>query len=631
MKIQQFQGGKSSRLAPQFIQVNQGVVYENVDNSKGTLTPLKTTAASGTLLDKYQTYYDAAQEWVSSTTRRDYVEYSSDLYWTDRSTQPQKYNGTTQTNLGIAVPTAITNFTVLGTDSVAEVTFDPDTTGTGLPNQDTYYILVNVDGAEQSNALSAVVKDNGKAEFITTTGVASTAAALVLTAITSTRDITIENPVGFTIGANGVDVYRLYKGTYRLVGNLATDSSSLLDSTEDISANDALDTSLYYPLQGTYQYQLTYYNSADGSESGPSELSAELDLTAGGTVTLNNLPVSSDSQVDKKRLYRIGGDLTVSTLVVELDNSTTSYLDELKDTEVVGTLLDTALALPAPSDLAYLTEAYAMLFAAQGSKLRFTPIGKTDQWPELYFLQFDADITGIAAVTHGLLIYTKFKTFIVTGTGPTSLSQQVLTADQGCLAFESVQTISGAALWVSSDGICTSDGNEPLVISKDALGKLSLDVVDSVVYDEAYYALLSDQTALVFDFAYGKVFKNLSFGLESLVVGNDVLYGWSTGELQTLYASETNATMKYKSPRFIEGSVTELKTYKNVRVYAKGDIIIKTYIDDSLVATNVLTGELTHWIKVPQNLQRGYFIQFEIEGTGEVYEVEYITGDMHNA
>ncbi|RKY53162.1 MAG: hypothetical protein DRP93_07025 [Candidatus Neomarinimicrobiota bacterium] len=341
--------------------------------------------------------------------------------------------------------------------------------------------------------------------------------------------------------------------------------------------------------------------------------------------------MSSDPQVDKKRLYRIGGSLTTQTLVVELDNAVTSYDDVTKDTGVIGTLLEDLDALPAPNDLAYLTEAYAMLFAAQGSKLRFTPIGKPDSWPELYYLQFTSDITGIAEVANGLLVFTKFKTHLVTGTGPLSLSQQPLSNDQGCLAFESVQTISGSALWVSSDGICISSGSQVIVASKDSLGKQSLDVTDSIVYDEAYYALDSFGTMLVYDFAYGKVYKRLKLGNESLAIANDVLYGWTSGELYTLFASANSVSMTYISPRCIEGSGTEQKTYKNVRIYHKGDIIIKIFIDDAEVVTKTLTGEDSTTIKVPQSEQRGFFIQFTVTGTGEVYEIEYIAGSRHNA
>lgn len=629
MKLQQFQGGKATRLRPQFLNLNQAVVYENVDNSAGTLLPVKKSIPSGILLAPFHTFYDAQQQWVDSAIRRDYVEYSRDLYWTDRVSQPQKFDGTTQTNLGIAVPAKLTSFTVVSIEAVQELTAEA-VSGSGLPTRDTFYLAVNVDSGQQSNALPFTVRESGELVTQTLSSFIESAAQRVQKETTLTRDIELKNPVGFTIGSGGVDIYRLYQGTYYIAGNLATDTSTLTDSTEDISANAPFNNGAFTPLQGSYQYQYTYYNSADGTESGPSPFSDLIDTTEGGQITINNIDPSTDPQVDKKRLYRIGGDLTQSTLVVELTNATTSYLDLLNDTDVVGTILETATALPAPNDLAFLTEAYAMLFAAQGSKLRFTPIGKPDQWPELNFLQFDADVTGIAAVTHGILVSTKFKTFIVTGTGPTSLSQQSLTDNQGCLAFESVQAISGAALWVSSDGICLSNGSEPVVISKAALGKQTLDVKDSVIHDEVYYALLADNTMLAYDFAYGQIFKDFNLANESIVVGNDTLYGWSNGELQTLFASTESETLKYTSPRLIEGASTEQKTYKNVRVYHKGDIIIKVLINDILVVTQSLTGEDTVTVKVPQDLQRGTFIQFELEGTGEVYEIEYRTGAQKN-
>jgi hypothetical protein len=638
MKIQQFQGGLATRLRPQFLQQNQGVVYDNIDNSVGTLAPVKKPLATGILLDKFHTYYDAQQMWVSSTTRRDYVEYSGDLYWADRVGRPQKFDGTTQTNLGIIAPPQLTGFTNTTIPKVQEVTIEP-VTGAGLPKEDTTYLLVNSDGVNISNPtmfeVSAVdgltnIEVTSRGYMLPHSRQGSTA-PLVRKVAATTRHLEIKEPLGFTIGAGGVEVYRLFRGTFYLVGTLANSASTITDSTYDISGNAVLDEDKYYNLQGTYQYLLTYYNSTNGIESGPSPVSAEQDFTNGGTATLTSLPVSTDAQVDKKRLYRIGGNLSAFTLVTELANATTSYSDTLIDSELDGTLLETADASPAPAGLAYLAEAYAMLFGALGSKVRFTPIGKPSEWPELYFLQFDATITGIVAVTHGILVFTKFKTYIISGTGPTSLSQQTLSNDQGCLAFESAQSISGSALWVSTDGICTSDGNTVTVISKDMLGKRLFNVIDSVVHDEAYYALLSDYAMICFDFAYGKIFKTFSLANQSIVVGNDTLYGWYDGELYEMFAHADSASFSYTSPRFIEGSAVEMKTYKNVRVYHKGDVLVKLLINDVLVATQQMQGEDSSTVKMPQTEQRGTFIQFQLSGTGEVYEIEYITGGRHNA
>ena len=46
--------------------------------------------------------------------------------------------------------------------------------------------------------------------------------------------------------------------------------------------------------------------------------------------------------------------------------------------------------------------------------------------------------------------------------------------------------------------------------------------------------------------------------------------------------------------------------------------------------TKSLTGENDFQLQVPQEKQRGNFIQVEITGTGEVYEYEYVAGRDRN-
>ena len=629
MKIQQFQGGLSTRLKPQFLNVNEGVVYENIDNSLGTLSPVKKNLATAIALEQYHTWYDTEQEWVDSTTKRDYLEYKGVLYWTDRVSTPQRYDGSAQTNLGITPPPKLVGTINYQPAGVKDITVK-SVVGTGLPNDTLRYMLVNVDGSEQSNAVEVVVSPTS-ARLDRSNLFEAPEYVFVQSGTLARRDVVIEKPVGITLGSTGVEVYRYYKAQWYRVGVLPNAAATITDNVEDISANPVLDESLFGELQGTYQYQMTYYNSTTGSESGPSPLSDEFALDDGGNVTFTSLPVSSDPQVTHKRLYRIGGNLTSMTRVVELTNATASYTDVLRDTEVEGTILETAIALQAPAGLKFLTEAYAMLFAALGSQLRFTPIGKPDQWPSLYFLEFDANITGLAAVTSGILVFTKFKTYLVTGTGPTSLAQQLISSDQGCIAHESVQVVAGTAMWASTDGICASSGNLPQVISKDKLGKISLDPVDSVIYDENYYVLESDGSALILDYAYGGIYKRLNSDVLSLAVANDVLYGWQSGVLEIISGSDEPASFSYLSPRFIEGSATNSKLYKNIRFFHKGDIMVKVLIDDEVVIEKELTGTDSDTIKVPQEKQRGQYIQVQITGTGEVYEYEYLADHQKNA
>tara|TARA_R110000824_G_C15233132_1_gene679094 strand:+ start:10214 stop:12217 length:2004 start_codon:yes stop_codon:yes gene_type:complete len=665
MKIQQFDGGLSTRTEPQFLNTNQGTVYENIDNASGILKPLKMPAPAGIFVKPFHTFFDYNQEWVDSDLRRDYVEYQRKLYWTDRITAPQKYDGTTQANLGIIPPPQLTGITVTPsvdvTSVVTEVTSPPVNPAQTLLARDAHYLVFTSDeGIPVGFETADKQVSTGRILSVSAAGVVAVDTEVVpLTAVPArpvaatetivTRTVAFSEMLGGDLPDPAATVYayvfRYFGGDWRYVGGAVVIPSepflswpTVLDGLEDLSARETLDEFLAdvilgFPysnkylvpkLDGVYQYQTTYYNSADGTESGPSLFSSEIDLTSRG-YTKVTLAASADPQVDKIRLYRVGGDVTTSTLVAEFSNTGGFITDNKADNDLAGTLLSSSIAFNPPIGLAFLTTAYAMLFAAEESKLRFTPIGDPNSWPELYFLEFDLDITGIAAVSNGILVFTKYETHLVTGTGPNALSKQRLSADQGCLAFESIQVMGGAALWVSTDGICTSGGGPVMVVSKQTLGKYSVDATASAVFDESYYVLDSGGTVTQFDFAYGKVYKTQTPGVTSLAIANDVLYGVSGGELQAFYAG-TEATMKYKSPRFIEGSVTEQKRYKKFTVYHEGDIIIKVYIDNILVTTKTLTGIDSTEFQVPSEQQRGFFVQFEVEGVGTVHEIEYEVG-----
>ena len=447
-----------------------------------------------------------------------------------------------------------------------DVTVDVDSTSPGILIADTYYVIVNSDDADLSGALQILVSASGNVTIQAFNSVDITKPAVVKDGtITDTRKITIKNPLGINIGNDGVLVYRLYADAYRLVGSLPNDSSFVDDTVEDISGNAELDETKFGAIEGVVQYSMSFYNSSDGTESALAPVSDEVDMVRRGTVELT-LPNSTDTQVDQKRLYRIGNNLTSFTLVDTVDASVELYEDTLSDTEVEGTLASTLDDAPAPAGLAFLVEAYAMLFAAIGPYLRFTPIGQPNNWPNDYFLTYENDITGIAPVANGILVFTKTKTHLVTGTGPTRLRTQLLEADQGCVGFESVQVVSGEAIWLSGTGLCSSSGGKVRVISKDKLGNIDTIPTGSAVLNEVYYVSNGAGFVLAYDFGLGNIYKTFDFAATTLTVANNVLYGWIGINLNELFAGEP-ATFSYLSPRFIEGQATNLKTYKKVYIY----------------------------------------------------------------
>jgi len=645
MKVQVFDGGVSSRLDPQLLQVNQGVVYENIDNSTGVLTPVKDKLATAIALQPYHKFFNKEQVWLDNDVPTDYLEFQGNMYYTDRLTAPQKFDGTTTTNLGIIAPASAPT---IAADSATEP-LDTFTTlnGTGagdLPAADFDYMLFNSPVAQSplsapfkftvyassttsTRALGEIVKIAGinrnsineLARFIGNT---------ITTAPDPTnRQITFSDLIG-PLDTYG-QLYRNFGGTYYLVGAFSASALTIVDDKYDISSHQELNFDHISSFNGTYQYVYTYYNENDGTESAPSPVSDELTIQ-GGRIDITMID-SPDPQVTKKRLYRVGGDITEFTLVEEFAVGDNNYDDSLKDSELDGRLLESDNYYEAPIGLKFLSESYAMLFGVVGSQLRFTPIGKPYAWPPEYSLQFDADITSIGPVANGLIICTQFRTFLVTGTGPLSLAQQLLRGDQGCISFESMQEANiGTLIWASEDGLCTSSGSNVVSLTKNALGDVTLDPVSAIVHNEVYYIHNSDGSTLAWDYRFGQTPKWLDLGIGSLALANNELYGYFDGLLYLLFQGTENLTLKYKSPRFIEGLMTEAKTYKKVYIRSEGDIILRIIIDDVQVADFTLAGTATHQVQVPQPLQRGYSFQAEIEGTGKVLEFEYDAGARQN-
>ena len=685
MKINDFTGGLSTRRRPQFLELNQAAEYSNIDNSAGTLLAAKDKVATDTGRKLFNQWFDST--WIQSVVKRSYAELNGWLYWSNEGV-PKKYQDGNTYDLGIEAPLKSQKPTVSRDSSDVEAVNEVNvyqSTGGDLPGSAwLQYKFVNRSSDRVAFPLTIEVNTgNGKVRNVqggdaafTSTWVTRNAGLLnqfqyyneksgkyeirpeykdyvgtVDFAIHSEDYIYKDEPwaytrrtsnnydviqvnfadIGAEIGSEGVDVYRFYKQKWRKVGTITGGSPTLLDGTYDISGNAQLEEDLIVGPWGWFQYVYTYYDSERGIESGPSFPSKAKRVY--GVALIEDMAVSDNSAVDKKRIYRVGGSETAFTLVAEIDNADTTYVDGLGTTELDGDLLQTQTYTAPPTDLKYILEAYAMLFGASGSRLYYTPINNPDAWPELNFIEFGTTITGTAEVSTGILVFTEFKTYIVLGSTPETLSKDILSQDQGCVGFESIQSIGNNTIWVSTDGICATNGGTVIVVSRDALGKTEITPIDSVVHDEVYYVLDNNYQILAYDFRFEPIFKRLDLGIRSFAVGQDTLYGTSDPAEDNTYTFSTllsdltsNTSMTWKSPRFVEGRITEEKTYKKVYISLYRDIILKVYIDDKLVLTREFEEDFHDQIQIPADCQRGHYIQFEITGTGEVTEIEYEVG-----
>ncbi len=380
-------------------------------------------------------------------------------------------------------------------------------------------------------------------------------------------------------------------------------------------------------LDGTIQYCYTYYNIVDGSESAPSGYSNEVvvvDKQIDVTVVK-----STDSQVTNIRLYRLGGDLVAMQLVLELSNANQTYTDNIADLDIDGHVLDSFQNQQAPTGLSYLTETNAMLFGAKDDKLYYSDVAYVNSWSSFNFIDFDADITGIGAVPNGLLVFTKYKTYIVTGTSPITLSKYLISSNQGCIEHRTICFASNTLVWVSTDGVCMSKGSDIIVISRDKLGKLMLaNISDAVVYDEVYYLAYKNEVLAV-DFRFGTIFRKIDVRADGFHIYNDILYYSDDNTLYSYQTSDEYRLLTYKSPKLSDGQISNLKNYKTFYVNCIGSLDLKIYIDGTLVTEQTID-DTTSEVLVPQLKRQGYYVEFELSGKGELLELQYIMEGRQN-
>ena len=387
-----------------------------------------------------------------------------------------------------------------------------------------------------------------------------------------------------------------------------------------------LDVFNKYSVTAVVQYMYTYYDSSEGVESAPSPISDELNLPDGNSVDLTGFLPSSNQYVDKFRLYRVGADATDFTLLIELPASTTAYNDNIKTLDALGDILESYNYQAPVIGLRNLIEAYGIMFASIGSSLYYTEIGFPDYWPAVNLIPISGDITGLVAIPDGIVIYTFNKAYMLLGTDASTFRIILLNPEHGCISHNSIKVVKNTLLWASADGVCALAGNSINVITKDKLDRITLDVVSATIYNEQYMVTLGDGSVFVIDLRFNNIaFKKIKYlqaDVYNLGVFDNTLYGVVKEQL-ALIDKGIPIDLYYLSPRITEGDASVTKLYNNVYIRAEGRFIVEVLIDGVSVCSEELLGNKVFEIKVPQEKQRGSDIQFKVEGTGVLREIEY--------
>lgn len=219
---------------------------------------------------------------------------------------------------------------------------------------------------------------------------------------------------------------------------------------------------------GLYSYSITYVRS-DGQESG-APLSGSITLTDNTGISFTAIPVSSDTDVVKKRIYISAHDSTTLYLAIELPAGTTTAVYRGYKEGVLPLLTQFKGPPPAGTVLEYYN---SRIYIARDNVLWFTDAFNYELVDyRKNFIQFDDKITTIAAVEDGLFVGTESETIFLGGNSAEQLSATQVAAYGTVPGTET--TLDGSRYakgdaqgsvkgWMSTTGFCVGTSGGQMV------------------------------------------------------------------------------------------------------------------------------------------------------------------------
>lgn len=267
-------------------------------------------------------------------------------------------------------------------------------------------------------------------------------------------------------------------------------------------------------LLGNYVYCVTFGVSSTGQESSQGLISGVFTAT-NNSAALSSIPISTDTQVNQRNIYRLGGALGQWRLIGTInDNTTTTFTDNTADINVTGQSL-TIFRDPPP--------AFTFIATHQGRIFGFgTPTDSCRVWWSNFnepwgfnantgnlpvdSTVFDDGAVAMASTGGTLILFKKRTTHAVWGTTDADFQVYFL-FKRGCISAQSVAAQDGVVYWIARQGVYfyvggggfdpvqnkVSDGNYQQSNIKSVLDGLSMADRAAAVgffYDSMYHLSL---------------------------------------------------------------------------------------------------------------------------------------------
>jgi hypothetical protein len=367
-------------------------------------------------------------------------------------------------------------------------------------------------------------------------------------------------------------------------------------------------------------YAFTFV-TGQGEEGPPSPI-ATIDVYPDETVNISGMeaPPSGDYAffgAACKRIYRsvtsTGG--TNLYYIGEVSINASTFTDDVEAADIGEIIQSENWDMP-PDDMRGLVSMpNGILAGFRGRDICFSVPFFPHAWPVDYRLTVDSDIVALGVFGQSMVVTTKERPYIVTGTDPSGMTLEKLEINQSCVSKRGLVDMGYSVIYPSPDGLVeVRQGNVDLItkhiFSRDQWQAINPGTINAFFWEGRYMFfsdtigyLLSPEMPTLSEFSGG-----VPAGYVDLE--EDVLYILAGSALYKMEGGTDCGDYTWKSKRFRLRIPTNFVAAQVFRE-TEGDVTFKLYADGELVHTeDVINSD-------PFRLPSGFMgIDYEYELTG---------------
>jgi hypothetical protein len=373
-----------------------------------------------------------------------------------------------------------------------------------------------------------------------------------------------------------------------------------------------------------FYYFMTYVNKR-GQESPMSPVAGPFIRESGQKLSFAGLPVSSDSDITKKRLYRSSNGSTVATSdfrrMDTIDNADTTYNDWKKGSDLATAYYE--VKNPKENMHGLVAHPAGFLAAYRGNRLYVADVYLPQSWK--YEYPVEHEIMGLKISGAGINVVTKGFPTVFSGMHPGQLRKEEVMWNQSCVSSRGICKHGEMIVYPSPDGLNNMMGGSANLATKQFMQQSQWQAYTpssmiGAVHEGQVFCFMTGGT-IIFD---------ASEGLDAMKTTDETCQGVFVDlETDTMYLIQSDKIMSWNSHatdkkvmkwRTKEVDFRQPVTWVGVRVLAESyptqsapvdqRIKLRLYANGTQVAEMIILDNKFHFLP---DLRREEVWSYEIE------------------